>query len=76
MVEVITSELGQLAGRLGWAASAYHKSVGVTLHPGACNHSLQYDGRPDGRLVVWVDTWNLGSLSGKGEMFVKNRDRG
>ena len=34
----------QLARRLGWAAPAYHKKEGVTLNPGACKFSLQYDG--------------------------------
>ena len=40
--------------------------VGATPHPGAYKHSLQYDGRPDGRVWVRVGTWNLGSVSGKG----------
>ena len=31
--------------------------------------SLQYDGRPDGRFGLWVGTWNVGSLSGKGVEF-------
>ena len=47
-------------------ASAHHKKEGATPHPGACKFSLQYDGRPDGRLWVRIGTWNLGSLSGKG----------
>ena len=38
----------------------------ATSRPGACTHSLQYGGRPDERFGVWVGTWNLGSLSGKG----------
>ena len=40
-------------------------------HPGACKFSLQYDGRSDWRFGVQVSMWNLGSLCGKGEMFVK-----
>ena len=28
--------------------------------------SMQYDGRPDGRIGVRVGMWNLGSLSGNG----------
>ena len=55
----------QLARRLGWAAPAYHKKEGATPHPGACKFSMQYDGRPDGRLGVRDGMWNLGSLSGK-----------
>ena len=58
---------------MGWAAPAYHGEEGATPHPGACKFSLQYDGRPDGRFRVLVGTWNLGSLSGKGEKIVKNR---
>ena len=46
--------------------SAYHDEEGATPHPGACKHSLQYDGGPDWRFWVRVGTWNLGSLSGKG----------
>ena len=42
------------------------------VHPGACKFSLQYDRWPDERFGVWVGMWNLGSLSGKGEKFVKN----
>ena len=42
---------------------------GATSHPGARKHSMQYDGRPDGRLGVRVGTWNLGSLTGKGGEF-------
>ena len=38
----------QLAGRLGWAAPAYHKKEGATPHSGACKLSLQHDGRPMG----------------------------
>ena len=55
-----------------WAAPAYHKKEDETLHPGACKFSLQYDGRPDGRLGVLVGTWNVSSLCGKGEKIVKN----
>ena len=66
----------QLALRLGWAAPAYHKKEGITPHPGACKLSLQYDRRPDECFVVRVGTWNLGSLSGKGEKFVNNQERG
>ena len=51
---------------LDWATSACHKDEGAALHPGACTHNLQYEGRPGGRFWVWVMAWNLGSLSGKG----------
>ena len=61
-----------LARRLWWAAPAYQKKQGTSPHPGACKLSLQYDGRSDWRLGVWFKLWNLGSLSGKGEKFVKN----
>ena len=27
---------------------------------------MQYDGKLNGHIGVWVGTWNLGSLSGKG----------
>ena len=33
----------QLAHRLGWTTTAYHKKIGATPHPGACKHSLQDD---------------------------------
>ena len=57
----------QLTRRLVWSATpAYHKKERATLHPGAWKFSLQYDRRPDGRFGVWVGTWNLGSLRGKG----------
>ena len=56
----------QLACRLVWAVPAYHKEEGATPHPGACKHSSQYDGRPDGRVGVCVGTWNLGSMSENG----------
>ena len=56
----------QIARRLGWAASACHKTEGAPPHPGASKFSLQYDGRPAGRFGVWVGMRNLGSLSGKG----------
>ena len=37
--------------------------------PSWCMQSfLQYDGRPDERFGLRVGTWNLGSLSGKGEV--------
>ena len=62
----------QLSRMLGWAAPALHIKEGETPHPGACKLSLQYDGRPDESFGVWVGTWNLGSLSGKREKFVKN----
>ena len=62
----------QLACRLRWAASACHKKEGANPHPGACWSSLQYDGRPYERFGVLIGTWNLGSLSGKGEKFVRN----
>ena len=66
----------QLARRLGLVAPAYHKKEGVTQYPAACKFSLQYDWRSDERFGVWFGTWNLDSLSGKGETFVKNRERG
>ena len=44
-------------------APANHKKEGTILHPGACKHSVQYDGRPDGRFGVWVVVWNEGILS-------------
>ena len=56
----------QLAQRLGWAAPVFHKKVGATTCPGEHKHSLQYDGRPDGRFGVRVGIWNFGSQSGKG----------
>ena len=56
----------QLAQRLCWAAPAYKRKEGAIPYPGMRKHSLQYDGRPDGRFGVWVWTWNLGSLCGKG----------
>ena len=62
----------QLARWLGWAAPDYHEREGAAQHPRAYMFGLQYDGRPDGRFGVWVRTWNLGSLRGKGERFVKN----
>ena len=58
--------------RLGWAAPAYHEKEGTTPHPGVFKFSLQYDGRLDESLGVQVGMWNLGSLSGNGEKFVKN----
>ena len=51
---------------------AYHRKEGATPHPGASKFSLQYDGRLEERVGVRVVTWNLGSLSGKGEKLVKN----
>ena len=56
----------QLVQRLGLAAPAYHKKERATPHPEAYKHSLQYDSRPNGRIGVWVRTWNLSSQSGKG----------
>ena len=61
----------QLARRFRLAAPAYHKKEGATPHPGACKLSLQYDGRPDECFGVRVGMWNLGSLSGNGDKFVK-----
>ena len=54
-----------MEGLIG-GAPAYHRKEVATLHPGACRHSLQYDGRPDWCFGVRVGTWNLGNLSGKG----------
>ena len=65
----------QLAQWLGLAAPAYHTKEGATPHPGVCKHSLQYDGRPDGLIGVWVGTWNLGSLSAKVDICVELRKR-
>ena len=39
---------------------------GATLHPGACRHSLRYDGRPHWGFGVRVGMWNIDSVSGKG----------
>ena len=48
---------------------SYHKKVGATPHPGACKHSLQYDGRPGGCCGdLYARTWNVGSLRQKGEV--------
>ena len=47
-------------------APVYHKKEGAILRHGTCKHSLQYDGRPDGRLRVQAGTRNLGSQSGYG----------
>ena len=52
----------QLAQKLGWVAPACHKNDGATPPPGTCKRSLQYDGRLDGRFLVWVGTWNFDSL--------------
>ena len=48
----------QLARRSRWTAPACHKNEDATLHPGACKYGLQYDGRPGGRLGVWIGMWN------------------
>ena len=56
----------QLARWLVWAAPAYRKENGATLHRGVHKHSLQYDRSSDGRFGVRVGTWNLGSLSDMG----------
>ena len=45
---------------------------GATPHLGACKHSLQYDGSHDGCFWMRVGLWNVGSLSGNEEKFVKN----
>ena len=55
--------------QLLWAPTnhpTYHEKEGATPHPGASKFSLQYDGRPDGRIGVRVGRWNLGSLIGNG----------
>ena len=54
----------QLVQVLGWVAPAYHNKEGGTLHPGACKHSLLYEGRSDGRFGVRLGTWNIGSIRG------------
>ena len=54
----------QLDGRLTWVAPAYHKNEGATPHPGACMFGLQYDGLPDERFELQVETWNFGNLYG------------
>ena len=64
-----------LACILEWTALAYHKREGTTLHPRARRRTLQYDGRPDGHFGVWVGTWNLGSVSEKGEVYEELRKR-
>ena len=46
----------QVTRRLVSAAPVYHEEEGATLHTGACKHSLQYYGRPDGRFGVQVGT--------------------
>ena len=51
------------AQRVGWALPTFHKKDGATTHPGACKHSLQYDGWPDGCFEVRIGTLNFGSLS-------------
>ena len=56
----------QLAQRLGWAAPDYHEKKGATPHTGAYKLSLLYDGRPVERFGVRVETWNFGTLRGKG----------
>ena len=56
----------RLAQCFGWAAPAYHKGEGLTLHHGACKHGLQCDRRRVGRFGVSVGTSNLGCVSGKG----------
>ena len=67
----------QVARRLGWMAPLpTNKKEGAALHPGASKHSLQNDGRPDEHIGVWIGMWNIGSLSGKGETFVNNSERG
>ena len=52
----------RLARRFGWAATAYHKKEGATLHHGACMFSLQYDGRCGGRFECWFERGNLGEV--------------
>ena len=54
------------AKKLKLAAPAYHKEEGAIPYPGVCKYSLQYDGKPDGRICVWVGMLNLGCLRGKG----------
>ena len=56
-------------------APAFHEKDGATPYHGACKFSLQYDRRPDERFGVRVGMWNLGSLSGKEEKFVKSCER-
>ena len=41
---------------------AYHIREGATPHPGACKFSLQYDGKPDERFGVRVETWKGGEV--------------
>ena len=54
---------------------AYHKNESENLHPGEHKHRFQYDKTPDGHFWVWVGTWNIGSLSGKGEVYEELRKR-
>ena len=42
------------------------KGWGATPDPGPRKQCLQNDGKPDQRLGVRVQTWNVGSRSGKG----------
>ena len=66
----------QLARRLWWAAPTYHKKEGAIPCPGTGKFCLLYDGRPGWRFRAQVWTWNVGGLSGEGEKFVKDREKG
>ena len=41
-------------------------------HLGSCKHSLRYGWRRDGHFEVRAGMWNIGSVSGEVEKFVKN----
>ena len=47
------------------AGSCQPKREGETPHPGERKHSLQHDGKLDGRIRVRVGTWNLSCPSRK-----------
>ena len=56
-------------------APACFKEEGATPHPGALKYGLQYDGRHDWNIGVWAGMWNIGCLSGKGEVCEELRKR-
>ena len=51
---------------LGLATLAYYKQNSAAPDPGLCKHCLQNDGKLDERLRVRMETWNVGSMSGRG----------
>ena len=54
----------------GWGGvhclNAQNKQKGVAPDTGQCKICLRNDGKPDERLGVMVETWNEGSMSGRG----------